>query len=79
MSNDRDKRSIARIDAEPVARIFSHLTDTIRAEVRDESTAVDLELTFENVDIKRKGIFFSSNHKQTSTKLRLVTRVRKQL
>ena len=66
----------AVIDAEPTTMIFESVVDSVRSKIDDNSTFVDIELTFKHIEISKKGLFVKKNN-QSSTELRLFTRVRR--
>lgn len=71
-----DNKKPAIIDAEPTTMIFQSVVDSIRSKINDDSTVVDVELHFKHIEITKKGLFVKKNN-QSSTELRLFTRVRR--
>ena len=73
-----DPKHPARIDGSPVAVVFSRIIRDVECSITDESMAVDLEVHFRSLQIRKSGIpIFAPKVKESTMEIRLATRVRK--
>lgn len=72
-----ESKEPATIEGSEIAAVFDSIVNDVKARISDDSTVVDVEISFHRLVVKKGIPIFAPKAKQSSLEIRLATRVRR--